>query len=64
MVASITITLDEQGRVEVSAPFANKLLCYGLLQTALEVVKEQSAVAQRLIQPASRLDLGAPFRKD
>ena len=34
----LIITLNEDGTIEASGPFENKLLCYGLLDIARDIV--------------------------
>lgn len=45
-VASITITLMKNGQIGVSGPINQKALCYGLLETAKDVVRDHKAEAQ------------------
>ena len=40
MHTEIKITLDEKGQVLVTAPFDNKIICYGLLEVAKDVVRD------------------------
>ena len=39
----LLITLDADGRVIVSGPVDNKILCYGLLEAARQVIQEYKA---------------------
>jgi hypothetical protein len=41
-MAKITMTIDvgEDGRLRVSGPLHDKVLCYGLLEAARDVVRE------------------------
>ena len=53
-MARITITIDSAGNVNVDAPFNQRMLCYGLLDMAREVVYEQFKQMQnRIVQPAA-----------
>ena len=50
---TITITLDDYGRVTVTAPVDQKMVCYGMLETAKDVIHDAFAEKQSLlIQPA------------
>lgn len=40
MKVQLLIEMDERSQVSVSGPINNKMLCYGLLAIAHEVVKE------------------------
>jgi hypothetical protein len=40
----LTITLSEDGRVELNGPLQDRLLCYGLLETAKEIVSKAGQV--------------------
>lgn len=41
-MVKIEITLLDDGRLTVTAPFGNKALCYGLLESAKDVVRVQA----------------------
>lgn len=57
-IAEIHITMDDKGQIQVNGPLENKLLMYGLLETARDVVVEHNAnLAKRLVQPVT---LGLP----
>jgi hypothetical protein len=49
----LTITIDEHGRMNVQGPLENKVLCYGLLEIAREVVQNHKPVERSLVQPTS-----------
>lgn len=51
---TITIVLNSDGSVSLSAPLDNKVLCYGLLGQALEIVQKHEA---RRIQVAAALSV-------
>jgi len=52
-MARIIITINAAGQVNVEAPFDQRMLCYGLLEMAREVVYEQYKASQnRIVQPA------------
>lgn len=39
ITAQLTVTMLEDGNVNVSGPIANKTLCYGLLEVAKDIVR-------------------------
>lgn len=40
----LTITLDEKtGQLQVSGPIENRMLCYGMMDLAKDVIREQHA---------------------
>lgn len=46
----LTVTLNPNGSVTVSGPLANKVLCYGMLEGAMDVVRsftEKAAEQQK-----------------
>jgi hypothetical protein len=55
----LTITMDETGTVQVTGTaIANKVLAYGLLGVARDVIDAHHAQQQRLVQPATALPGG------
>lgn len=42
-VATLTITMNDQGGLSVTGPIENKLLCYGLLEAARDVICSHKA---------------------
>ena len=56
MKVQIVITRDEKGSVAVSGPLADRMLCYGLLEIAKDVVREQSS-KKNAITPATMLEI-------
>lgn len=42
-VATLTITLNDQGRLSVTGPIENKVLCYGLLGAARDEISSYKA---------------------
>ena len=40
MKVQLVIEMDPQGNVSVTGPIANKLLCYGLLESARDAIKD------------------------
>jgi len=38
--AQMTITLTDQGKVEVNGPLGDKIMCYGLLEFARQVIEK------------------------
>jgi hypothetical protein len=61
---TIQITVDHSGHVSVAGPLENKILMYGLLDLAKEVVAEynRNAVAQR--EKAEAAEAAAASRGD
>ncbi len=54
IVASITITMDDAGSINVNAPLDNEAICYYLLKKADQTVEKYAAdKAVRLVQPAT-----------
>lgn len=51
----IVITLREDGSLNVNGPLANKLLCYGMLEQARDVVRNFEEPP--MIQPVTNLSL-------
>ena len=41
VVATVTIELEDNGKVSIGGPLENRLLCYGMLKMAEEVVLER-----------------------
>lgn len=52
MIQEITIRLHPNGNVEINAPVENKILCYGLLETAKKVIADY---VPPIIQPVKPL---------
>lgn len=52
MGARIVVELDDEGRINVSGPMKNKLLCYGLLMAAVDIVREHKIGEAPLVQVA------------
>lgn len=52
VVVTLTITMDAQQNVSVTGPIQNRLLAYGLLETARDVILEYAQQQQRKVQPA------------
>lgn len=50
----IVIELDEKG-VKVAAPLHDKVLCYGLLEIAKDVVRGHQQETQRIVAPPQDL---------
>lgn len=48
--AQIIITLFEGGNLNLQAPVSNKLLCYGMLEMAREIITKTDVQAQPQIQ--------------
>lgn len=54
-VVKLTIEMNEQGQVSVNGPIPNKVLCYGLLETARDVIKDfnDKQGQQKIIAPTN-----------
>lgn len=50
---TIIIKMDEQGRVDVTGPLHNKIVCYGLLEFAKQIIKD--AKQSNIVQPAGQV---------
>lgn len=60
ILAQIHITMDDKGNISVNAPFAQTMLCYGLLEVAKdEVRKKHEEERRKAVQPATLGDLAA-----
>lgn len=58
MALSMTIAVDDQGRVNVSGPLENQLVCYGLLEVARDAIKAHcDAAAKMAVKPATPEDV-------
>jgi hypothetical protein len=53
MAMTMTITVHDNGQLEVSGPLENKIVCYGLLEAARDAVQQHHDQAKRLVQPVS-----------
>lgn len=49
----LTIVMTAEGKVGVQGPIDNKILCYGLLETAKEVIAHYHVQQARLVKPAT-----------
>lgn len=43
-IQRLIIMLDEDGKVKLNGPLQNKLLCYGLLEVARDIIKDHKVV--------------------
>jgi hypothetical protein len=48
----LTITLDDNGAINVNGPIDNPLVCYGLLVMAKDAIAAHIANQARRVQPA------------
>ena len=55
-MVTITIIMNDNGTLNINAPMENKVLCYGMLELAKEVIHKQSEINERMVQPVT-LDL-------
>jgi hypothetical protein len=44
-MTKIEITMDDSGKIKVSGPLENQLLCLGLIEVAKQVIIEQGKLA-------------------
>jgi hypothetical protein len=53
MATELKISMDESGKVSVTGPLENQILCFGLLKIAEQVVIEQGKIKQlsNLVKP-------------
>ena len=51
----LVITLHVDGKLNVNGPLANKLLCYGMLEQARDVVRNFEE--PKLVQPVTDMSL-------
>lgn len=49
----ILIEMDERGQVSVTGPLANKVLCYGILATAADIIREAGQAAPKIVAPSN-----------
>lgn len=50
----LVISMDEAGAVSVNGPLNNKVLCYGLLATAQDVIKDMNdQQAKKIVAPTN-----------
>lgn len=56
--AELLITLQDTGQVTVTGPIEQRLLCYGLLEVARDVIAAHQPLDQRIVQPATVLPVG------
>lgn len=53
IIATLTITLDDAGQVQVNGPISNAVLSYGLLEVAKDLVRAAGQqTGDRIVQPA------------
>jgi hypothetical protein len=57
MKQQLVITINDKGEVSVSGPLENKLICYGLLEMAKDIIAAYTEQAQKQIKPATKADL-------
>ena len=56
-VVAILITLDKNGVVNVNGPLVDKVLCYGLLERAKDIVRIYKATEEKKLIHADALSL-------
>mgnify|MGYP001585277815 CR=1 FL=1 len=56
MTGELLIRLEDDGRIQVQGPLPNKVLCYGLLELAKDIVRaHQGRAGSSLLVPEVRL---------
>ena len=53
VVAQLAITMEDNGLVNITGSIDNKVLAYGLLETAKDMIQKHHVDKERLVQPAS-----------
>ena len=53
MAVELKITINEAGQLGITGPIADKMLCYGLLEMAKEMIQEHARKNQSLITPVT-----------
>ena len=53
---SIVITLTPDGKVGVGGPINDKLLCYGLLESAKDAIRDFKMPQDKIIKPHGIMD--------
>lgn len=51
MKVEIKITVNDEGKVEISAPLEDKILCIRLLNIAYDTVSQHRSEPSRIIKP-------------
>jgi len=51
----LMITMKQDGQVSVTGPINNKVICYGMLQTAVDLVRDFEPGIVQLSQPMAGL---------
>ena len=60
IIATMTITVDSLGNVQCNGPIQNRMLCYGMLEIARDIVWDYAQqAANRKVQPPSDQELAA-----
>ena len=58
---SLVITLTPDGKVGVGGPINDKLLCYGLLESAKDAIRDFKMPQDKIIKPHGILDFKRRF---
>lgn len=53
MKAKLEITLEDNDQVMVTGPIKDKILCYGLLETAKEVIVAFNQKQEKIVSPTT-----------
>lgn len=61
MPATLTITMTDAGTIEVNGLLQNKLMAYGMLALAADVIREYAEQNKQRVQPVTMMPiLGGP----
>lgn len=61
MAMKISVVIDDEGKASVEGPLHNKLVCYGLLQVGMDLVRSHKPGPQ--VEPVTGLAAGAVLRQ-
>ena len=52
LIATLAITMTDDGQVQVAGPIENKVLCYGLLEVAKDIINDATKKSDhRIVTP-------------
>ena len=61
MAMKIAVTIDDDGKASVEGPLHNKLVCYGLLQVGMDLVRSHQPGPQ--VEPVRGLAAAGVLRQ-
>lgn len=53
----LTITMSQDSSIRVDGPIRNKVICYGMLEAAKELIHQENEKQTRLVQPITTMAL-------